>query len=98
MKARWWRGCSPTVMGSGIQFLPGAWVGQKAPDGTAVLLAASAVKSLRMRTIEAFTSLPRRGMEIGGLLYGEASPGETRIHAFEEVACEHRYGPSYTLS
>jgi hypothetical protein len=48
--------------------------------------------------MEAFLSLPKRGLEVGGILYGRALPDGTQIEAFEEAPCEHRYGPSYSLS
>src|SRR2546423_11107555 len=67
-------------------------------DGRRVLLSESAVRDLRMLAIERFTALRRRGLEVGGILFGEFLDGETRIEIFQEVPCEHRYGPSYTLS
>src|SRR5712671_6267538 len=50
----------------------------------------------------AFKRVPRRGLEIGGILLGRA---ETRddittfwIDGFQQVESEHRSGPSYVLS
>ena len=71
---------------------------ESAQDGVTVLLSDSVVRELRRLTIDGFTALPRRGIEIGGVLLGSAGPAEVRVEAFEEVACEHRYGPSYALS
>jgi hypothetical protein len=51
-----------------------------------------------MLAIEAFAALPRRGIEVGGVLLGEVHELEARIDGFEEAPCEHRYGPSYSLS
>jgi hypothetical protein len=48
--------------------------------------------------MEAFLSLPKRGLEVGGVLYGRELPEGTQIEGFEEAPCEHRYGPSYSLS
>src|SRR5207237_536509 len=49
--------------------------------------------------IDAFLSLPRRGVEIGGFLLGTSdSNGLISIEGFEPAPCEHRYGPSYVLS
>ncbi len=70
-----------------------------APDGAAsIFLAASTVRDLRAKVIEAFLLLPRRGVETGGLLFGSGHSGQQFIHGFEEIPCEHRYGPSFTLS
>ena len=73
-----------------------------APDGTrSVHLSCATVDGLRRRVIEAWMTPPRRGTEIGGLLLGRfppAEPGGLQVEAFEEVPCEHRYGPLYILS
>src|SRR5579863_5924192 len=67
-------------------------------DGRRVLLGDRIVLELRTLAINGFVSLPRRGVEVGGILFGKAGSGEVRIEGFEEVSCEHRYGPSYALS
>ena len=70
-----------------------------APGGTGSLfLSAATVRELRAKAIEAFLSLPRRGVETGGLLFGSRREGQLFIQGFEEIACEHRYGPSFALS
>jgi hypothetical protein len=51
-----------------------------------------------MVAIEGFTALRRRGLEVGGVLFGEPRGGDLHIEAFEQTPCEHRYGPSFTLS
>jgi hypothetical protein len=56
------------------------------------------LRDLRMLAIDGLVALRRRGLEVGGILLGETSGGEVHIDAFVEVPCEHRYGPSYTLS
>jgi hypothetical protein len=63
-----------------------------------VVVRAPAVQDLRRLSIEGFVALPRRGMEVGGILFGKVHAGEIRIEGFEEVDCEHKYGPSYALS
>jgi hypothetical protein len=67
-------------------------------DGQRVLLSESALRGLRTLAIDGFTSLPRRGLEVGGLLFGNGHSAEIVIEGFEEAPCEHRYGPSYALS
>ena len=37
-------------------------------------------------------------MEVGGVLLGITHDDAVKLEGFEEVACEHRYGPSYALS
>ncbi|HXI42553.1 MAG TPA: hypothetical protein VNH83_21400, partial [Bryobacteraceae bacterium] len=48
-----------------------------------------------------FEALSTRGLEVGGLLLGRFTPEDcpiTIIEDFELIECEHRRGPSYTLS
>lgn len=79
-----------------------------APGGAQrITLSAALVRELRQAAIQAFLAIPRRGVEIGGLLFGQVrqeppttGPSETtvfEISAFEDVPCEHRFGPSYIL-
>jgi hypothetical protein len=63
-----------------------------------VLIDAGTAGDLRARVLEAFSSLPKRGLEVGGVLHGQAEADAIRIQGFEEAPCEHRYGPSYSLS
>jgi len=55
---------------------------------------------LRRQAIEAYLSLPKRGAEIGGLLFGAVRQGGSAFHidACEDLPCEYRFGPSYKLS
>jgi hypothetical protein len=70
----------------------------ESPDGRRVLFTRRVVRDLRARAIESFLALPRRGIEIGGVLFGEAAGEDLQIAGFEESPCEHRYGPSFALS
>ena len=48
-----------------------------------------------------FTSLPRRGAEVGGVLLGRITPGarlEVTVEDVEFVPCEYLSGPSFHLS
>jgi TonB family protein len=87
---------------------PGIVCGWDAPDGARrVTLNPVLIRELRQAAIQAFLAIPRRGVEIGGLLFGQvrqeplsAGPSETEVFeiaAFEDVPCEHRFGPSYIL-
>ncbi len=71
-------------------------------DGShSVIVSGSTIGLLRGLAVDASLLLPRRGAEIGGLLLGRFQPGDRPtvwVDAVEEVPCEHRYGPSYTLS
>src|SRR4051812_42816241 len=84
-------------MPQSVNLLPGALIASE-DAGVRVLVTAGLVRDLRARAIEAFISLPRRGVEIGGVLYGHTGADGVRIEGFAEAPCEHRYGPSYALS
>jgi hypothetical protein len=48
--------------------------------------------------MDAFFAIPRGGLEIGGVLFGQYREGSLRIEAFRMLECEHATGPSFTLS
>jgi len=62
----------------------------------------SLVRQLSIEAMEAFKSVPRRGLEIGGLLLGHHGLHDGRliltVENFAPVESEHRSGPSYMLS
>ncbi|MDQ1471290.1 MAG: hypothetical protein QOJ99_2770, partial [Bryobacterales bacterium] len=68
-------------------------------SGLRVEFASDVVRDLRQVAIQAFLAIPRRGVEIGGLLFGEVRRGSVfHVTAFREVSCQHSFGPSYTLN
>ncbi len=60
------------------------------------------VDRLDLAVMEGFQSLPRRGLEAGGLLLGKVrrsgDASVVDIENFEPIECEHAVGPSYLLS
>jgi hypothetical protein len=71
---------------------------QEILHGRCVSLNETVARELHMFAIQGFTALRRRGLEVGGLLLGHSANDELRVESFQEVPCEHRYGPSYALS
>lgn len=73
-----------------------------APDGArSIALDSNLMEDLRQRTIRAYISLPKRGAEIGGFLFGQVRQDGSigfQIDTCEEIPCEYRFGPSYRLS
>jgi hypothetical protein len=56
---------------------------------------------LRRTILDAFLALPKRGVEIGGWLLGHIEAGDPpvfQVEAFEEIPCEHQFGPAYVFS
>ena len=87
-----------TTGGSGVGVDGQCW---EAPNGGSITLASSLVSDVTREAIEGFLALPKRGLEVGGILFGHASeesPSSVYVDGFEPVACEHRFGPSYTFS
>ena len=56
------------------------------------------IRELRALAIQSFQALPRRGIEVGGILFGRVRDGRIEVESYEEAPCEHRFGPSYALS
>jgi proteasome lid subunit RPN8/RPN11 len=73
-----------------------------APDGACfVVLDSNLMEELRRQAIQAYLSLPKRGAEIGGLLFGDVRQDGSmvfQIDGCEGIPCEYRFGPSYKLS
>jgi proteasome lid subunit RPN8/RPN11 len=47
---------------------------------------------------EGLQKIPRRGLEIGGLLFGMRHGDRLEINAWRPIACEHAKGPGFELS
>ncbi len=60
------------------------------------------VDKLSSEALRGLGALPRRGIEVGGLLLGRVDslrlPGAIRIEDCVPFACEHLYGPNFHLS
>jgi hypothetical protein len=91
-----YQGGSAIPAGSGG---PGAYE-WSAPGGAfSIQISFDVIDRMAAEIMKAFWSLPKRGVEIGGILLGRVSEGEPAvIEDYEPVGCEHRRGPSYVLS
>lgn len=59
-----------------------------------------AVDGIARDVIEGFKALPRRGVEVGGLLLGKvigSSHADVWIERYQRIECEHRFGPQFAL-
>lgn len=66
-----------------------------------VTLDAAVARDLARQALDGSRSLPKRGMEVGGILLGRidhGSPVHIEVTGFEPVPCEHKLGPSFVLS
>jgi hypothetical protein len=54
--------------------------------------------SIRRRAVDQFLSIPRGGLEVGGLLFGRSVEGVTDILSSEDFPVEYSFGPSYVFS
>ena len=59
---------------------------------------ARTLDDIRLAVVDAFHSLQRGGVEIGGLLLGRFDTGRLTIVESAAMECEHAFGPSFTLS
>jgi proteasome lid subunit RPN8/RPN11 len=58
----------------------------------------SVMEEIRLAAIDAFFTMPRGGVEIGGVLFGERADHRVRIAAHRPMPCEYANGPSFLLS
>jgi hypothetical protein len=76
------------------------WTGPS--GGVSVRLSQGVIRRLSFDAIEAFRSVPHRGLEIGGILLGRVETlqgvATVTILDFVPVESEHREGPYYRLS
>src|SRR4051812_45197227 len=74
------------------------YVWNEANRKLSIHLSLDVVSRLGLSAMEAYKSVPRRGLEVGGLLLGHLGNGSIYIQGFEPVESEHRTGPFYKLS
>jgi hypothetical protein len=61
-------------------------------------VAVSVIDDIRLAVVEGFFSVPRGGVEIGGVLFGDRQTHRIVIHSFRRIECEYKSGPSFILS
>ena len=57
-----------------------------------------ALEEVRRHAVDKFLSIPRGGLEVGGLLLGRVAENVIEIYGTEEFSLEYSSGPSYRLS
>ena len=66
-----------------------------------VHLSLDVVDRILADVMRGFGAVPKRGLEVGGLLLGAIEPGDPdviRIESFESIDCSYKRGPSYLLA
>ncbi len=56
------------------------------------------LESMRRAAMVGLQKIPRRGLEIGGVLFGRREGNRIEIHQWREIECEHARGPGFDLS
>ncbi|MCW5981663.1 MAG: hypothetical protein KIT09_26500 [Bryobacteraceae bacterium] len=71
-----------------------------AVEGHAIRIAYStaAMESMRQSAWEGLQKVPRRGLEVGGILYGTRRDDFLKIQEWRSIPCEHAKGPGFELS
>jgi proteasome lid subunit RPN8/RPN11 len=64
----------------------------------AVWLKRSVIEAIRTEAVSAYHSIRIGGNETGGVLFGRVQSDRIDIHSVIPLVCEHRFGPSFTLS
>jgi hypothetical protein len=84
-----------------IQPVPGYYVWESPGESTTVHIRLEVVDRMNNDVMRGFASVPKRGAEVGGLLFGQIETGDKtliRIEEFEAVETAYRRGPSYLLA
>jgi len=63
-----------------------------------VVVDAPLINEIRIAVVEAFYSVPRGGVEIGGVFFGVRRDQNIEIRAHRPIKCEYLTGPSFSLS
>lgn len=58
----------------------------------------STLEETLQAALQGLLAFPYGGLEVGGVLYGTVEDGLVRVETWRPVACEHAFGPGYTLS
>lgn len=68
--------------------------------GVGIHMHLDAVDGIARDVIEGFKAIPRRGVEVGGLLLGKVIGSEHPdiwIERYQRLECQHRFGPPFVL-
>ena len=78
----------------------GSDFGTWAADGTRLVICYSyaVIDEIRLDVTEKFLSIPRGGIEVGGVLFGKIAGDRITILARRPLAIEYKNGPSFVLS
>jgi hypothetical protein len=69
-------------------------------DGLGIHIHLDAVDGVARDVIEGFKAIPRRGVEVGGLLLGKViglEHPDVWIERYQRLECKHRFGPQFVL-
>ncbi len=56
------------------------------------------IDEIRLAVVEGFFSVPRGGVEIGGVLFGDRQAHRIIIRSYRRIECRYESGPSFVLS
>ncbi len=63
-----------------------------------IAVSETALESMRRAAMVGLQKIPRRGLEIGGVLFGRRKGSRVEIVQWREIECEHARGPGFALS
>jgi proteasome lid subunit RPN8/RPN11 len=72
------------------------WTAPDCPYRVTIL--APVLNEIRIHAVESFYSVPRGGVEIGGVFFGVREAESLHIRAHRPIPCQYSTGPSFTLS
>ncbi len=87
---------------SGLASAPAYYEWKVQGHPLSIQLSFAVIDKLEADIMKGFWSVPKRGAEVGGVLFGRVAAGEDTVTVYvddyEAVPCEYRRGPSYVLS
>jgi proteasome lid subunit RPN8/RPN11 len=84
------------MLGSGTESTAITWSVPECPF--TVECSARALDDIRLMITDAFFSLAKGGLEVGGVLLGRFDGQRLSVMDYVPLECEHAYGPSFTAS
>jgi hypothetical protein len=72
------------------------WLPEDSPF--AIHLSLGAIDGIARDVLEGLGSVPRRDVEVGGLLLGRIAGGAVWIERYQRIPCEHSFGPHFILA
>ena len=80
------------------RLITGITLGDCPRSSVSLVCRESVLDQIRKEVFDKFLSIPRGGLEIGGVLFGAVTPNELRLLTYRPLQIEYLNGPGFALS